>query len=153
MSSKCKRGWKQGIFCPNHPDKYTGTTPIVYRSGLERDVMAFFDENSNVLEWKSESIIIPYIKPCTGRVHKYYTDFMVRIKDGKGIERKYIIEVKPYKQTLPPTTGKNKKPKTLLMEQLNYSTNVAKWRAAEEWCKKNGYTFSTVTEKDIKQYL
>jgi hypothetical protein len=148
-----KRAWKQGIYAPNHPDKYTGTYPIVYRSGLERDVMAFFDENSNVLEWKSESIIIPYIKPTTGRTHKYYTDFMVRIKDRTGVERKYIIEVKPYKQTLPPTTGGNKKPRTVLTEQLNWAVNSAKWSAAEAWCKKNGYIFSKITEKDIKQYL
>ena len=153
MPKHSRRAWKQGFFEPNHPEKYTGTHPIVYRSGLEKSAMSFFDENSSVIEWRSETLIIPYIKPTDGRVHKYYTDFLVHIRDGKGIVRKFVIEVKPYKQTIPPKTGGNKKPKTLLMEQLNFAINVAKWDAAKEWCKKNGYTFSMVTEKDVEKYL
>jgi hypothetical protein len=153
MSSKRKRGWKQGVFSPNNPSKYTGTFPIVYRSGLELSVMRFFDENSRVVQWKSESIIIRYISPLDSKPHRYFTDFMVEIIDNSGIHRKYIIEVKPYKQTIPPTTGGNKKPRTILTEQLNWAVNSAKWKSAEEWCAKNGYTFSKLTEKDIKQYL
>lgn len=147
------RAYKQGIFSPNHPKKYTGTHPIVYRSKLELDVMRFFDEKPDVIQWKSESVVIPYRKATDGRIHRYYTDFMVEIKDKCGINRKYIIEVKPYKQTIPPTTGKNKKQKTIIFEQIAYAINVSKWDAAREWCNKNGYTFTILTEKDIKQYL
>lgn len=150
---RSKRAWKQGFFSPNHPEKYTGTYPIVYRSSLELDVMRFFDCNSNILQWKSESVVIWYIKPTDNRKHKYFTDFMVEIKDRNGVCRKYIIEVKPYKQTIPPVAHGNKKQKTIITEQLNYAINSAKWEAAEEWCKRNGYIFSKITEKDIKNYL
>jgi hypothetical protein len=151
--TKGKRAWKQGFFSPNHPDKYTGTHPIVYRSSLELSAMRFFDDNSSVIQWKSESVVIPYVKPTDGRIHKYYTDFMVEIRDKTGVNRKYIIEVKPYKQTLPPTTNGNKKPKTFLLEQINFGINNCKWKAAREWCNKNGYQFSIITEKDIKNNM
>lgn len=146
-----KRAWKQGTFNPNRPERYTGTTPIVYRSSLELSVMRFFDASPSVVTWGSESIVIPYVKPTDGKVHRYYTDFNVVIKDGQGVERRYVIEVKPYKQTLPPTNHGNKKPRTLLYEQVSYAINRAKWDSAEEWCKKHGYIFSTITEKDINK--
>lgn len=141
--------WKQGIFTPNNPKKYVGSHPIVYRSSLELNVMRFFDFNSKVVEWGSESVVIPYIKPTDGKVHKYFTDFNVKIQDNKGNILKYIIEVKPYKQTIPPKNHGNKKPKTLMLEQVTYAVNSAKWNAAEQWCKKHGYVFSKITEKDI----
>ena len=130
---RSKRSYKQGIYTPLHPEKYKGSLPIVYRSSLEMHCMRWFDSSSFVKEWGSESIIIPYVKPTDGKVHRYYTDFNVKIADSKGVLRKYVIEVKPYRQTLPPTKHGNKKPKTLLYEQLTYAVNRAKWDAAEEW--------------------
>lgn len=153
VRKKTYKAWKQGVFSPEHPKKYKGSTPIVYRSSLELRVMRYFDSSSSVQEWGSETIIIPYVKPTTGRVHKYYTDFNVKIRDSKGNVFKYLIEVKPYKQTIPPTNRGNKKPKTLLVEQINYAINTAKWDAAEQWCKKNGYIFSKLTEKDINKFI
>ena len=153
MAKKTYKKWKQGCFTPQHPEKYKGSTPIVYRSSLELKVMHFFDNLSHVIEWGSESIVIPYIKPTTGRVHRYYTDFNVKMRSPDGKVRKYLIEVKPYKQTIPPTNHGNKKPKTLLYEQLTYAINHAKWDAAKEWCSKNGYIFTTFTEKDINKYI
>lgn len=151
--AKSTRGWKQGFFSPNHPEKYIGTHPIVYRSALERDVMRFFDENSSILNWGSESIIIQYIKPTDRRIHKYYTDFVVTIKDKFGSVHKYIIEVKPYKQTIPPVAGKNKKQKTIITEQINWAVNSSKWSSAIKWCEKNNFKFSILTEKDIEKYI
>lgn len=115
--------------------------------------MRFFDTSSFVVEWGSESIIIPYIKPTDGKMHRYYTDFNVKMKARDGSINKFLIEVKPYKQTIPPTNHGNKKPKTLLMEQVTYAINYAKWDAAKQWCKKNGYQFTTFTEKDINKYI
>jgi hypothetical protein len=108
--------------------------------------MRWFDTSPNVIKWGSESIVIPYIKPTDGKVHKYFTDFNVTIIDGSGTTRKYVIEVKPYKQTIPPKKHGNKKPKTLLYEQITYAINRAKWDAAEELCSKHGYIFSYITE-------
>lgn len=152
MGRKVK-GWKQGEFTPLHPDKYNGSTPIVYRSSLELTVMRFFDKISHVQSWGSETIIIPYIKPTDGKLHRYYTDFNVTMKLGDGEVLKYLIEVKPYKQTIPPTNHGNKKPRTLLTEQINYAINTAKWNAARQWADKNGYIFTTFTEKDINKFM
>jgi len=152
MASK-RRQYKQGTFTPVHPKKYKGTLPIVYRSSLELHVMRWFDASSFVIHWGSESVVIPYVKPTTGKVHRYYTDFDVSIRDKAGTVRKYVIEVKPYKQTLPPKAHGNKKKKTLLYEQVTYAINRAKWDSAEEWCRKHGYIFSTITEKDINKFI
>jgi len=120
---------------------------------LELTVMRFFDANSQVISWGSESIVIPYIKPTDGKMHRYFTDFNVRMKDRNGKVHKYVIEVKPHKQTMPPKNHGNKKPKTLLYEQLSYAINDAKWKAAKTWCDKNGYKFTIFTEKDINKFM
>lgn len=150
---KKRNPYKQGEFTPVNKNKYKGSYPIVYRSSLELHVMRWFDDCSYVIEWGSESVIIPYVKPTDGKVHRYYTDFNVIMRDKGGNIRKFIIEVKPYKQTIPPKAHGNKKPKTLLYEQVNYAINSAKWKSAEEWCRKHGYVFSTVTEKDINKFI
>ena len=150
---KAKNPYKQGEFTPNQNNKYKGTYPIVYRSSLELHVMRWFDQCTYVIEWGSESVVIPYVKPTDGKVHRYYTDFNVIMRDKRGRVLKYIIEVKPYKQTIPPKVHGNKKPKTLLYEQVNYAINLAKWDSAEDWCKKHGYIFSKVTEKDINKFI
>lgn len=148
-----RRQWKQGFFSPNNPSKYVGTHPIIYRSALERDVMRFFDENSNVISWGSESVIIPYIKPTDNKMHRYYTDFVVKIKDINQEVKKFLIEVKPFKQTIPPSVSKRKKEKTIITEQVNWAVNNCKWKAAKEWCNKNGYQFVILTEKDIQKHI
>lgn len=151
--SKSKREWKQGFFSPNHPEKYQGTHPIVYRSGLELAVMRFFDDNSNIIRWGSESVIIPYQCQTDGKMHKYFTDFVVEVATKNGDTHKYIIEVKPYKQTIPPTTSGKKKQKTIITEQFNWVKNCSKWDSAKKWCQKNNYKFSILTEKDIEKYI
>ena len=153
MAKKGKRAWKQGLFTPQRPTKYKGSHPIIYRSSLELHVMRFFDNATFVTEWGSETIIIPYIKPTDGKVHRYYTDFNVKIRDNAGVIRKYVIEVKPYRQTIPPTTHGNKKQKTIITEQVNYAINTAKWESAREWSAKHGYIFSIITEKDINRLI
>ena len=71
-------GYKQGFFTPRFPKKYIGDpTNIVYRSGWEKRVMQTLDENSNVLRWASEEIVIPYISPIDNRPHRYFVDFYV----------------------------------------------------------------------------
>jgi hypothetical protein len=61
---------------------------------------------------------------------------------------KYLVEVKPSKQTIPPKPRKNSK--SFLFESLAYSVNTQKWTAAQEWCKKKGYEFLIFTEKHLK---
>lgn len=143
------KGVQKGYFKPRHPEKYAGNVKnIVYRSSWERSFMNFLDNNVSVKEWGSETIPIPYRKPTTGRIHKYYPDFWVKYvnKDGKIIQE--IIEVKPEKQTKKPTTvGKSKK--TQLYEAVTWSVNLAKWKSAKIFCDKYGMKFRILTERQI----
>jgi len=144
-----RKGVQKGRFTPRHPEKYVGNVNnIVYRSSWERSFMNFLDNNPNVLQWGSEIIPIPYRKPTTGRIHKYYPDFWVKYikKDGSTVQE--IIEVKPEKETKQPTT-RGKKKKTQLYEGITWEINKAKWRSAVAFCNKYNMRFRILTEKEI----
>ena len=138
--------FRQGIFVPKNTSKFIGTKAF-YRSGLELKFMRFCDSNTNVLKWGSENVIIPYISPIDNKVHKYYVDNFVVIQEGSLI-KKYLIEIKPSKQTMPPVT-KYKKKEHLLYEQHAWAKNSAKWVAARAFCKQKGFLFLILTEKEL----
>lgn len=140
--------FKQGVFKPKNPKKYKGAHPIIFRSGPELRLMKFADENDRVIYWQSESVPIPYVKPIDGRVHRYYIDFTFFFQRKDGEIDRYLIEYKPFKQTLLPVRGK-KTEKTFLTEQVTYATNQAKWRAASQFAKSQGMKFIVLTEKDL----
>lgn len=142
MSSK----YKQGTYRPRNPDKFIGST-ATYRSGLELKFFRFCDYNPNIVKWASESVVVPYISPIDGKVHRYFVDNYVVIKEG-NILKKYLVEIKPYKQTLPPQT-KYRKREHLLYEQNMWIVNQAKWTSAQEYCKKKGLNFLIITEKEL----
>jgi len=139
--------FKQGIFKPNHPEKYKGTLPILYRSSYELKYFRWCDYNPSVISWGSESIIIPYQNPLTGKVSRYFVDSNITLKTKDGTLKKYLIEIKPLVQTQPPKPGKNTK--ALLRRQAEYIKNRAKWQAAEQWASKKGYEFTILTEKHL----
>ena len=132
MSSK----YRQGIFTPVNQDKFIGNKAI-YRSGLELRFMRFCDSNDNVLRWGSENVIIPYISPLDGRVHKYYVDNFVIIKEGEII-KKYLIEIKPSSQTAPP------KPPMPSMGQPNPSYESSDQIRAQQRAAKRAKIFEDV---------
>tara|TARA_B100000427_G_scaffold22841_1_gene17118 strand:+ start:1597 stop:2019 length:423 start_codon:yes stop_codon:yes gene_type:complete len=137
--------YKQGKYFPSKPRKYKGDyRNIVYRSGWELKFMKFCDSNPNITEWGSEEIIIPYISPIDGKRHKYYPDFYVRT-NGK----KFIVEVKPSRQTKEPKTQR-KVTKKYINEVVTYSVNQAKWKAATEFCKDYNMEFMIITEKELR---
>jgi len=142
-------GYCQGIFTPKYPQKYNGRHPIAYRSEPEKLLMAFADRNPRIVKWSSESIVVPYVKPTDGRVHRYFIDFTFELLENNGSISKYLIEYKPYKQVIEPKPSKRKKPQTFLTEQLNWAVNQAKWEAARGYAKKNGWKFMVVTERDL----
>jgi len=147
--------YKQGVFHPLHSEKYVGKYPIFYRSNLEKKACHWLDDNNKVMKWGIESIAIPYYKPnkdgSPPKQHRYYPDFNVTFNTDKGIQ-KYIIEIKPYKQTLPPGKAGKKKASTIFYEQYTYAVNQCKWETTRDWCKKNNYKFLVVTEKDLPDY-
>jgi len=138
--------YRQGIFVPNNKDKFIGDR-AVYRSGLELKFFRFCDNNPNVLRWGSENIKIPYYNPLTKRTHRYHIDNYVVIKEGDKVT-KYCVEIKPHKQTQPPST-KYRKREHLIYEQKQYVTNQAKWAAARKYCEGRNYKFLILTEKEI----
>jgi hypothetical protein len=148
MTKKRTSKFKQGVFKPRCPDKYTGSHPILYRSSYELQTMRWLDNNPNVLSWGSESIIIPYSNPLTGRISRYFVDFNFTAKTNTGEIKKYLIEVKPSSQLAPPPTQK-KHTKSLIRRRSEYIKNRAKWQAAQEWCAKKGYKFMFITEKHL----
>lgn len=146
---KKNRNYTQGIFNPKNPQKYKGTFPIIYRSSMELKAMRWMDNNPNVLKWTSETIIIPYISPIDNKTHRYFTDLSCEMKMKDNTIKKLLIEIKPEKQTIPPTESTKKKRKTILYERYNYAINCAKWEAAKKWCHNKGYVFFILTEKHL----
>lgn len=147
MSKKGK--FHQGIYQIINNDKYVGKRPVVYRSNWEKDFCNFCDKNPNIVEWASESMTIPYFNPIKGTMSRYYPDFMISYLDRDGNKIIEVIEVKPYRQTIPPKGGRGKKKTTLLQEHKTYAVNDAKWKAATDFCKERGMIFRIVTERDI----
>ena len=111
--------------------------------------MVWCDRNINVEEWGSEEIIIPYISPVDGRVHRYFPDFYVRARTNTGGKARLIIEVKPLKQTQTPKK-QQRRTKKYLNEVRTYAVNDAKWKAAREYCKDRQTVFMILTEKELQ---
>ena len=110
--------------------------------------MRWCDTNDSVLEWGSETVIIPYVSPVDGKIHRYFVDFFVKIKNKDGSIQKYLVEIKPEKFTKPPEIPK-KKTRKFIDEVFLYGTNQAKWKAANEFCINQGWKFLVLTEKDL----
>lgn len=110
--------------------------------------MRWCDINASVLEWGSETIVIPYKSPVDSKLHRYFVDFYVKIKSKDNKVVKYLVEIKPEKFTKPPEIPK-KQTKRFIEEVFQYGTNQAKWKAADEFCKDRGMKFLVLTENDL----
>ena len=139
----------KGRYRPNNPLKYKGDYKnIIYRSLWELKFMKYCDSNQNILEWGSEEFCLPYRSPLDNKVHRYFPDFYIKVKESTGKIKKYIIEVKPQRQCIEPKPQK-KKTRTYIYEVREYAKNQAKWKAAEEYCLDRGYEFKILTEKEL----
>ena len=139
----------KGKYYPSFPRKYKGDpTNIIYRSLWERKFMVYCDKNQNILEWASEEIAIPYRSPIDNRVHRYFPDFYMKVKEMNGRIKRYVIEVKPAKQTKPPAKPK-RQTKGYIREAYEYAKNQAKWKMAKEFCADRQWEFKVVTEKEL----
>lgn len=139
----------KGKFLPSNPDKYVGNHEnIIYRSSWELKAMKYFDMNPNIISWASEELFIPYLSPVDNRQHRYFPDFLIKVKKKDGQFETYLIEVKPENQTVQPQK-KSKKTKKYLNESITYAINQAKWKAADIFCQKNGWKFIILTEREL----
>lgn len=133
----------QGRFDMKHPEKYVGKRTPLARSSWEFVFMRMLDEHQAVENWASESVQIPYRDPLTGRQTIYVPDFFIVYNDKTGKKHAELVEVKPASQTLRERVGKS------LYNQEQYIRNLAKWEAANAWCKQKGIKFRVVNESDI----
>lgn len=134
--------FSSGKFTPKYMHKYIGKKLPIWRSSWEFRIMAFLDSNKSILYWASESIRIPYRNPLTGKITSYVPDFFVVYQNKNGKKIAEIIEVKPKKQTslLEAKTSQDK---------AHAIVNMAKFAAANLYCKQYGYTFRVLSEDSI----
>lgn len=116
-----KTKFKQGTFFSEKTNK-----EIYFRSGLELKFYMKLEKNNNVKNYKVENIEIEYF--FEGSRHNYIPDVVVEYTDGR-IE---MWEIKPKSQT-------------------KWPKNIAKWNAANSYCKKRNWEFIVVTENALKQ--
>lgn len=133
----------QGRFEMKHPEKYVGTRTPLARSSWEFVFMRMLDEHPGVEKWASESVQIPYRDPLTGKYTIYVPDFFISYVDKNGKKHAEVVEVKPASQTLRENVGKSR------YNQEQYIKNLAKWEAANAWCKQKKIKFRVVNESDI----
>ena len=135
----------KGKFTPKNPDKYLGDAKnITWRSLWERNCFRWIDANPNIVGWASEEIVIPYLCLTDKKMHRYYPDIFFKTKDGK----KFLIEIKPSKETQPPK--QSKKTRRMINETLTYVKNTSKWAAAEKFCQDNGIVFQIWDENILE---
>lgn len=129
--------------------KYVGDpTKIFYRSLWERKFMVYCDNNDKIIEWGSEEIVIPYLSPWDGKMHRYFPDFYIKVQQSDGKLKKFIIEVKPKRQTRPPKPVM-RKTKKFIKEVKTFGVNEAKWKYAKAWCEHNNMEFKILTEDHL----
>ena len=142
-----KKSYK-GLYKPEYPKKYVGNANmIVYRSLLERRFMRYCDLNPAIKNWASEELPVRYYNPLDKKYHRYFPDFVIKTSN----QDKFMIEIKPSRQTKKPKAGK-KKTRTFMRESYEYIKNKAKWQAAKSYCSDNGMKFKIITEKELGQY-
>jgi hypothetical protein len=104
--------------------------------------MRFCDTNDNILQWASESIVIPYRHPLTGRMTNYVPDFLITYRTKNNKMCAEVIEIKPKKQSIIES-------KASARDRAVVAVNYAKWDAATKWCRRQGLQFRVITEDDI----
>jgi len=136
----------RGKYKVKKPEKYVGDhTKVVYRSLWERQVFRWLEDNDDIKKWNSEDVVIPYICATDKKQHRYFIDVYFETVKGE----KYLVEIKPKKETAPPKNP-GKRTKKYLSEQLTYAKNMSKWKAAQEFASDNGVKFQVWTEETLK---
>jgi hypothetical protein len=140
--------YKQGVYKPVAREKYAGRKLPEYRSSWELKFFRWCDKNPNVIEWSSESVVVPYKSPLDNRPHRYFVDSKLILREGDN-NVCYLVEIKPSQQTKPPVESKRKKKSTLLYEHMTYAVNQAKWAAARKYAESRDMKFIILTENEL----
>lgn len=136
--------YAQSTYIVKNKEKYVGRKSPFYRSSWECTFMMFCDNNPSVIQWASEPFMVPYRNPFTGKNTIYVPDFMIMYVDRNGQKHAEVIEVKPTKEIAMENARS-------VRDRAAVALNMAKWAAANEFCKNYGMRFRVVTEQDIFQ--
>ena len=140
----------KGRYFPTNPKKYRGNpNQIIYRSLWERKVMVYCDKNDAIIEWGSEEVIVLYLSPMDGKIHRYFPDFYMKVRQADGSTKKFIIEVKPKSQCKQPVKNPKRRTTKWFNEVKTFAINQAKWKSAREFCEDKGMEFKIFTEDHI----
>jgi len=134
--------YAQGKYQVKNPEKYMGKRLPSYRSSWEFTFMSFCDNNPAVLNWVSEGVKIPYFNPVSGKQTIYVPDFLVVYVDANQRQHTELVEIKPSKEATMESARSYR-------DKLMVAMNMAKWAAADSWCRANNMRFRVVTEFDI----
>lgn len=110
--------------------------------------MRRFDTDPNIISWASEELIIPYGDRGSGKLRRYFPDFVIKKLGADGKIEVIVIEVKPYSQSVPPERGK-KTERRFLKECQTFATNYSKWETATRFCQSKGWRFVILTEREL----
>ena len=137
----------KGKYKPSNIRKYKGDpTQIIYRSLWERRFMVYCDTNENILEWGSEEICLPYRSPIDNRVHRYFPDFYIKVKESNSI-KKYLIEVKPKNKQLLQRNQEDKQ-KVIFVKHTSMQ-RIKRSGKAKEFCADRMWEFKVITEIEL----
>jgi hypothetical protein len=134
--------YANGKYTVKNPEKYMGKRNPTYRSSWEFAFMNFCDNNPAVLNWTSESVKIPYFNPVSGKQTIYVPDFLIVYIDANQKQHTEVVEVKPSTETTMESARSYR-------DKLSVAINMAKWAAADSFCRAHNMRFRVVTEFDI----
>lgn len=129
-----------------NPIKYVGDiNRVIYRSSWEQKTFHYLDTNSNVKQWGSEIVCIPYQCRSDGKLHRYYIDLYIVLEGGL---KPLLVEIKPkYKRYL----LESKRSKMSFRSALEFAKNTSKWEAANIYARKNNMIFKIWSEDSLKK--
>jgi hypothetical protein len=148
--------FKSGKFVPRNPEKYIGDIHnIIYRSSWEGKFCQYCDQNPNIIKWASEAIQIEYWNPVDKKTHIYHPDYYIKTQKTDGTTEDWIIEIKPasqYQLDKKPVLKGPMTEKRILSHNEQMKTwivNRAKFDAAMNFAKYNGYRFGAIDENFV----
>jgi len=134
---------------PRNPHKYIGdVNNIIVRSSWELRFLNWCDTNSAVVNYASEETIIPYLCETDNKIHRYFIDCKLTIKDKNGDLKTYLCEIKPNHQTMPPVYP-GKQTKRYINEVMTFIKNKSKWKAAERYAFERKMEFLILDEYSL----
>lgn len=166
------KNYNQGNYIPKNKDKVLKLNAqggIFFRSGWEKKIITWLDNNEKIIKWGSECLRIPYqmTHVVNGDVkikeHSYFPDFYYEIKLSDGSIKAVVAEVKPkadYNDAIMFSEGKFQTPEKSSLKKLQSleykfkmaQKNAEKWQTMIKWCEKKGYEFIIITEDHLKKF-